>query len=246
MGVSGLMVAALTVGMASPVLAQGFAMPLPDKTDIPDTYATALCPDVAAGKKMMSDYLVPGQSFADPEVFVAGLEATGCAYDNSRVGDITIEAVIERLQVQKGETFILYRGTKADGSSVVGLVHEEGNNAHPRTPLEEWIAYNTIDGTITLAEGERGAYWCPTPDMAMAVVDAIAAAADTDEKVAALKLGVAQYFCPPAVGEFQISDVLGETYIDGGFEAEEVWTALGATDATGKSMGLLYDASPFR
>jgi hypothetical protein len=236
---------ALVCGMAaSPALAEG--LPLPKAVDIPDTYATALCPDEAAGQLVLDQYLVAGQYFADTTTFLAGLEASGCAYDDGRVGPITIDSVIARKVVQAGETFILYRGTRADGTDVIGLVHEEGNNDHPRNPLEEWIAWNTMDGTITVAEGESGAYRCPTPEAAMGVVDAVAAAGDADAQLAALDVALTRYFCPEAVGDFEINDVLGETTIDLGFEAEEVWTALSATDATGKTLGLLYDASPFR
>lgn len=237
--------AALVFGMAaSPALAKG--LPLPEAVDIPDTYATALCPDEAAGRVMLDQYLLAGPQFADTTTFLAGLEATGCAYDDGRVGPIAIERVLERKNMQPGETVILYRGTMADGAVVIGLVHEEGNNDHPRNPLEEWLAWNTMDGTITVAEGERGAYWCPTPEAAMRVVDAIAGLDTAEEQFAGLEIALSRNFCPAAVGTFQISEVLGEAVIDGGFEAEEVWTALSATDETGTSLGLLYDASPFR
>lgn len=245
MRISGWIVLALALGLGgSPAL--GKELPLPAETEIPGDYVTLLCPDLAAGRDVLDNYLVPGELFVDTTTFQRGVEANGCGHRQDRVGPIKIEAVLDRRNVQPGQTYIVYRGTMADGASVIGVLHEAGHNAHPRNVLEQFLAVNTQSGVIAVGEGEHGAYSCPTPNGAVAVVDAAAASTDPLQQLAALRTGLAEHGCVAAVGEFRVTAWHNDVYIEGEYTADQGWTALSAVDQNGGTIGLLYDASAFR
>lgn len=51
--------------------------------------------------------------------------------------------------------------------------------------------------------------------------------------------------CVPAKGQYQVTLVGRKIEIDRGTEAQEYWTALMAVNASGRTIGLVFDSSPF-
>jgi hypothetical protein len=245
MRIPGWIVVTATLGlMCAPALAQ--ALPLPGEPEIPEDYATLLCQDVAGGQDVLANYLAPGEHSIDTTIFLEGLKLNDCFYKQDRVGPIKIESVIERRVAQPGQTYILYRGTMADGTDVIGILHEEGYDAYPRTEFQQFLAESTRDGVVLVSEGERGAYICASTEASMAVLDSIGQSDVPDEQLAALDRALNTNGCAAAIGEFRIIERHGDAYIAGGYEADEIWTALTAIDQSEKTVSLLYDASPFR
>lgn len=228
----------LALGIAvSPVVAKEL---LPEKTEIHEDYATAICPDEAAGQRMIADY------FVDATSFVRGLEVTGCAYSSERPEPITIISIIARKSAAPGETWLLYKGVLANGTSVIGLVEEEGNNAYPPTPLQRWGSMFARGGVLSLSAEDKRGYICPTPGAAIDVVATVLTTSGAEQQLAAFRAALRRHSCAFASGEFRVTELHHSGYIEIGLEASEDWTALSAIDAQGRSVGVIYDSSMFR
>ncbi|MBN8940812.1 MAG: hypothetical protein J0H01_15030 [Rhizobiales bacterium] len=235
----------LTLSFGAPAFGQ--ALSLPEQPEIAEDYATYLCPTEAAAATMLVDYLQHNR-------MQAGYQATGCRARTENSGPIRIVEVLRRqdmIQFGTPVTYMLYRGTMQDGQRVTGLVNEQGNNRHPRTPFTRWLASNAPGGTLTIAARDRRGHICPSPDAAMKVVAAIAEAKRRSAPVARQKTAFTNALrangCSAAAsGAYRVTALHQSEMIDLGFEADEDWTALSVTDPRGRSAGLVYDASVFR
>ncbi|QCI63361.1 hypothetical protein [Phreatobacter stygius] len=234
----------LTLWLAAPALGQ--TQGLPRQAEIAEDYATYLCPTEAAARQMLVDYLKHNR-------MEAGYRATGCRARLEPTGPIRIVQVVERHAIDefgKPTTYMLYRGTTRDGQAVTGLVNEQGNNQHPRTPFARWLAVNAPNGALTIAARDRRGHVCPDPAAAMKVVAAIAEAkrrsAPVARQQAALTAALRTNGCSAASGAYRVTALHRNEGIDVGFEADEDWTALSATDPRDRTVGLVYDASVYR
>ena len=237
------------------VAAQGVGEPLPTKTDIPSDYSTVICPSESAARKMLDGYYgvqpAPRNYTIDNGLFFQGLEATGCTQrspDASSV--ITIRQAVARrtLALARGsETYLMYRGTNAKGVALVGIVDETGNNKHPRTDFERWLSEFIPDGRLNYAPAEmRVVYACPTVEGARAAVRAIPAKGGEKAQNAAFTKARAANGCvQAAAGQYRISARHEERDIQCGFECEDVWNALAATNPRGRAVGLVFNGSHF-
>ncbi len=246
---TGLFWAALLAAGAAP-------QPLPDHVDIPETYSTVLCPDQQAAKTMLDRYYsvkpAPNNHINDTDLFFAGLKATGCAQDSqARKGVITIKSVHQRrvLTLASGqERIIRYSGINSAGIPVEGIVDEDGNNGHARTPLAEWLTERTNNGWLD-ARIDRGSPWifyrCDTPAKANAVVSATKPVAKAKPAMFQQKLqrAAAQQGCRAASDSYFVTAILSTSGNECGFECYVDLHALAATDRSGLSVGLVFDGS---
>jgi hypothetical protein len=92
-------------------------------------------------------------------------------------------------------------------------------------------------------------YECITPQSARNVVAAIPAyrrgASHTTRQVQAKNRALQANGCVIARGRFQVEQLHNKVSIITGYEAGEEWYALTATNAQGKTVGILYDVSPY-
>ncbi|WP_144037881.1 hypothetical protein [Sphingopyxis sp. KK2] len=234
---------------------QGAGEPLPGKTDIPSDFSTVICPDEAAAKTMLDHYHgvqpAPRNHTLDTGLFFEGLKATGCVQggpDATTV--ITIGEVVARrtLALAGGdETYLVYRGANAKGTALVGIVDETGNNKHPRTDFERWLAEFAPEGRLDYDPAAMSVvYSCPTIDAARAAVRAIPAkGGDKAQNTAFTKARTANGCVQAAAGQYRVSARHESRDIQCGFECEDVWNALAATDARGRAVGLIFNGSHF-
>ena len=122
----------------------------------------------------------PRNHTIDTSLYFRGLAATGCTQDSPAAkSPITIQQVLARrtLALAPGnETYLVYRGVNAKGVRVVGIVDETGNNRHPRTDFERWLAEFVPDGVLDHDPATMDKlYVCATTDGARAAVRAIPA-----------------------------------------------------------------------
>lgn len=134
------------------------------------------------------------------------------------------------------------------------LVHAQDGSGRTPQSLEDWKIENAApDGKVSLAgrnhDGYYRAYACPRFDLAEAVVAAIPDRSKTGATVkvqdAAMVAALHKNQCAPAKGLYRVTAVGHEIEIDRGPEAQEYWTALTAVDASGRTIGLVFDSSPF-
>ncbi len=243
-----LALAAPGAASASQPQSQPPSLPLPTRTDVPeDRGGVVLCPDRASAETMFSTYIADGKAgstMINLDLFFAGLQATGCTQGG---GPLTVSRVEDRKKLAEGG-FIRFIGVRPDGSMVIAIMNEDANNRHPRTALERWLEPRSDDGTLTIDAASARAYRCPSVAAARAVVTAItatdgAAGSGQARQSQALKAALRRQRCTMASGTFTITDVHEVRMIELGFEAVEEWTALSATDAAGRSIGLVYDGS---
>lgn len=225
---------------ALPVAAQ----PLPRRPDIAPEVSNILCPDEAAARRMMEDYVAHDRASE-------GYGATGCHARTAGSAPIRIAAVIHRFPVERnGQTvvFMLYRGADASGVTMVGLVDEGLNDGMPRTPLDRFLAANTRNGLL-VADAPGLAYVCGAPERARRVIDAIADARHRSlpaaGQKAAFTAALAAEGCHATSSAFRIVAVHGTETIDLGPEAEDDWTALTARDTRDHTIGLVFNESPY-
>jgi hypothetical protein len=232
------------------------AEPLPDHVDIPDSFSTVICPDQQSAKMMLDRYYgvkpAPKNHIIDTDMFFAGLKATGCAQDSTaRKGVITIKAVHQRkiLNMADGaERMIRYSGTNAVGTPVVGIVDEDGNNRHARTPLAEWLLERSSNGWLD-ARIDRGNGWifyrCDSSAKANAAVTATKPLAKAKAVMFRQRLerAAAQQGCRPASDTYYVTAILSTSGNECGFECYVDLHALAATDRSGLPVGLIFDGS---
>jgi hypothetical protein len=220
------------------------ALPLPAKQDIPADFSTVICPDAASAKRMLAEFYVPGQSWFDGPTFMRGLGVTGC---RQMSGPLQIGKVFERRVLRQGEgsTYIRYEGRRPNGEIVSGIVHEEGNNSHPRTPFEHWMRSHAPDGTVK-GGGVKKTYVCADAAAAIKVVAAIpparAKGVNNPQQVRARDEAIRASGCRRTQETYRVTAVHRSVFVILGYEASESWTALTAVDAQGRAIGLLHDA----
>lgn len=237
------------------VAVQGAGEPLPAKTDIPPDYSTVICPNEAAARQMLDRYYgvqpAPQNHTIDTGSFFQGLEATGCTQKSPDAASaITIRQVVARrtLALAGGsETYLIYRGANATGTALVGIVDETGNDKHPRTDFERWLSEFIPEGRLDYDPAEMSVvYACPVVDGARAAVRAIPAkGGDKAQNAAFAKARAANGCVQAAAGAYRISARHEERNIQCGFECDDVWNALAATDARGRAVGLIFNGSHF-
>ncbi|MBR0781075.1 hypothetical protein [Bradyrhizobium iriomotense] len=134
------------------------------------------------------------------------------------------------------------------------LVHAQSGSRLTLQSLEAWKVENAVpDGKVSLSgrshEGYYRAYACPRFDLAEAVVAAIPDRGKIRTTVkrrdAVMAAALHNNNCVPAKGLYRVTAVGHEIEIDRGSEAQEYWTALTAVDASGRTIGLVFDSSPF-
>jgi hypothetical protein len=243
--------AALVMMMA----AQGGGQPLPSKTDIPNDFSTVICPTEAAARTMLGTYYgvrpAPRNHTIDTDLFFKGLAVTGCMQNSPDAkSTITIQQAFHRrtLELAPGhETYLVYRGVNANGARVVGIVDETGNNKHPRTEFERWIADFLPGGVLNHDPAAMDKlYLCSTVDGARAAVRAIPAKGNAATRnVAFARARTANSCREAAAGRYKIIARYENRTIPCGFECEDVWNALAATDARGRAVALIFDGSHF-
>lgn len=240
-----------------PLLANAAAvLPLPDHVDIPDGFATTICPTEAAARTMLADYFrvkpAPNNHNTDTDRYFAGLKATGCSQDSLRDGTVTIRSVVARAEftLARGkETYIVYRGVMGSaGKPVFGIVDEGGNNGFPRTELAGWKELHTRDGWLDSRSMDKESgilYLCPTPQSALAVVTAMKGLTKVQWQpyLAKVKQLGAAKGCRPARDRYFVAALLDNTYNDCGNECGIDLTAIEAIDRSGLKVGLIFDAS---
>lgn len=243
--------AALVMMMA----AQGSAEPLPSKTDIPSDFSTVICPTEAAARTMLGTYYgvqaAPRNHTIDTGLFFKGLAATGCTQDSPDAkSTITIREVVARrtLTLAPGsEAYLVYRGVNASGTKVVGIVDETGNAKHPRTDFERWLAEFMPDGVLNHDPATMDKlYLCSSVDGARATVRAIPAKGSEATRSAAFaKARTANGCREAAAGRYNVTARYENRTIPCGFECEDIWNALAATDPRGRAVALIFDGSHF-
>lgn len=244
----------LTV-FAMMVAAQAASEPLPLKTDIQNDYSTVICPSEAAAREMLGTYYgvqpAPRNHGIDTSLFFKGLAATGCRQDSPDAKSvIVIRQVVARrtLTLAQGkETHLVYRGTNASGVRLVGIVDETGNNKHPRNDFERWLSEFVPDGILNYDPTTMGTvYQCSTVDSARAAVRAIPAKGnDTVRNAAFAKARTANGCRQAAAGRYRITARHENREISCGFECEDIWNALAATDPRGRPVALIFNGSHF-
>jgi hypothetical protein len=238
------------------LLLQSNALPLPERTDIPDNLSWVYCPSQQAAKTMLDDYYrvqpAPNNHGLDVTHYFKGLEATGCEQSPKSIeGTITIKQVLQRKkldQADEDDRYIRFAGLDKDGRAIAGLVDEDSNNKMPRTPLAEWLSTRATNGMLDARgdnSGGRLFYRCDSVDAAKATVSAASKSTKGDVtkfegKVAKL---AAQNGCRPAMDKYIVTATHNVASFDCGFECYVELTALSATDRSGVSIGLIFDAS---
>lgn len=235
--------------------AQAGGEPLPLKTDIQTDYSTVICPDESAARAMLDRYYgvqpAPRNHVIDTGLFFEGLAATGCRQDSPDAKSvITIREVVARRTLalaESKETHIVYRGTNASGVELVGIVDETGNNTHPRTDFERWLSEFVPGGVLAYDPATMGmVYSCATLEGARSAVVAIPAKGDDGARSAAFVKARTAHGCrQAAAGRYRITARHEERVIACGFECEDVWNALAATDARGRPVALIFNGSHF-
>jgi hypothetical protein len=238
------------------LLLQSAPLPLPEKLDIPDNHSWVYCPNQAAAKTMLDQYYrvqpAPNNHGLDIQHYFRGLEATGCEQSpESFSGAIAIKQVLQRRkldQADEDDRYIRFQGQDKDGNIVAGIVDEDSNNQMPRTPLAEWLSTRATNGMLDARgdnSGGRLFYRCDSVDAAKATVSAASKSTKGDVtkfegKVAKL---AAQNGCRPAMDKYIVTATHNVASFDCGFECYVELTALSATDRSGVSIGLIFDAS---
>ena len=235
----------LFLAIAAPSLAED--LPLPEHRDVPEDYSAVICPNQASAATMLRDFHQESSyGNLDTPKFMEGLSATGC---EQRGGPLEIDNVIDRRTIGNGQDgpFIAFKAHRPDGTAVFGTVDEGGNNRHPRTPLERWTQLHAPDGMLEAGANGLATYRCPTASSAQAVVSAVPKGSESGEpdpkQASAFKAALKSQKCAPAAGKFRVTEVHGSIFISLDIESGEDWTALSVTDASGATVGLVYDAS---
>lgn len=238
-------IALLLSAVSAPLLAQGLS--LPERRDIPEDYSAVICPNEAAASRMLRDFHAESQYRSlDTPKFMEGLKATGCEQHG---GPLEIDAVLDRRPIGDGRDgpFIAFKAHRPDGTIVFGTVDEAGNNRHPRTELERWAQLHAPEGVLQAGANDLPTYRCASPKAAQAVVAAIPQpgrpGVANPKLSAAFKTAIKAQGCSLAMGKFRVTEIHDSAFISLGFEEGEEWTALTATDASGATVGLVYDAS---
>ncbi|SEH18407.1 hypothetical protein SAMN05428974_2640 [Sphingopyxis sp. YR583] len=237
------------------IAVQGGGEPLPAKTDIPSDYSTVICPNETAAREMLGTYYsvqpAPRNHTIDTSLFFKGLAATGCTQNSPDAkSTITIQQALQRrtLTLAPGrETYLVYRGVNASGAKLVGIVDETGNAKHPRTDFERWLAEFIPDGVLDHDPASTSKlYLCATTDGARAAVRAIPAKGKEAPRNAAFaKARTANGCRDAAAGRYKVTARYENRTISCGFECEDVWNALAATDARGQPVALIFNGSHF-
>lgn len=223
---------------------------LPIRTDVPEDYSMVHCPNEPATRTMLRNYYVTdNKGFLGP-TFFKGLEATGCEQQS---GPVTIVEVLERISMgsEPSDTYVAFRsigtGGALKGKQIFGIVNEEGNNQHPRNALDRWKRMHAAHGVVTASPADKRVYLCPTPKAAMNVIAAIPPVrqkgVNQPIQVRAKEAAIKTNRCGWATGRFRVTAIHSSAFISLGYEVGEHWTALTATDARGKSVGILHDSN---
>lgn len=243
------------MSLAALVMMVAASEPLPAKTDIQSDFSTVICPSEAAARQMLGTYYgvqpAPRNYTLDTSLFFEGLKATGCTQSSPDAKSvITINQVLARrtLTLAGGsETHLIYRGTNVKGVRLVGIVDETGNNVHPRNDYERWLSDFIPGGVLDYDPTTMEmVYSCPTVDGARAAVRAIPAKGKDAVRNAAFARARAANGCrQAAAGRYKITARHENRTIECGFECEDVWNALAATDPRGRPVALIFDGSHF-
>lgn len=223
--------------------------PLPARTDVPEDFSMVHCPDETATRTMLRDYYVKDNDWIDIPIFFKGLEATGC---KQLSGPVTIVEVLERKSFRAGPSgvHVAFRsvGSSGDlnGRQIFGIVHEFGNDQHPRTPFDRWKKTHAPDGAVTAKPTEKRVYVCPTPKAAMNVVSSIPPVRNKGVnqplQLRAKEAAIKANRCRWATGRYEVTALHTEVFISLGYESGEHWHALTAIDADGRLVGILHDS----
>lgn len=238
---SGAALGFLAFAFASMPAAHAQTEALPQQVEIAEDFGTYLCPSENAARRMAGHL--------QRSDIAGGYQATGCRARPDRSGAIRITQVLQRFRIDAfvpPQTYMLYRGTATDGREVIGLVSEDGNNRHPRDALGYFLRDHSRDGTIT-AEAHNPAYVCPDGVAAAKAVVALAdrarSVAPAARRAASLREALAANGCSLAQGQYRVTALNQRQQAEPSLEAEEDWVALSATDRTGRTVGLLYNAA---
>lgn len=223
--------------------------PLPTLTDVPDDFSMVHCPNEAATRAMLRDYYVKDKDWIDIPTFFKGLEATGC---KQLSGPVEIVEVLERKSFRPGPSgiHVAFRSVgfsgNLKGDQIFGIVHEDGNNRHPRNALDRWKQTHAPDGVVTAIPADKRVYVCPSSKAAMNVVAAIPPVRrkgmNQPLQIRAKNAAIKANGCSWATGRFRVTAVHNAVFISLGDEVGEYWHALTATDERGKSVGILHDS----
>lgn len=238
---------AASITFTAPHFAAAHAEPLPRQRDIPEDLSTVICPDPASANRLLEDYYrVDDAGIFDTSHFFDGLEEMGCRQGS---GPLAMEEVLSRKSLREGKagSYVAYRGRRADGSAVFGIVDEVVNDMHPRTAFGQWMALHAPSGRLVNHPGGGKLYLCRSPDAARQAVRAIPPVreqgAANPHQNRARDPAFAANGCVLARGEFRITAVGTSAFISTGPEVGEDWTALDAIDDQGRAIGLVYDAA---
>ena len=227
--------------------------PMPTRTDVSEDFSMVHCPNETATRTMLRDYYVKDKDWIDIPTFFNGLEATGC---KQLSGPVTIVEVLERKSFRAGPSgvHVAFRsigsGADLNGIQIFGIVHEFGNNQHPRTPLDRWKQTHAPDGVVTAKPAEKRVYVCPTSKAAINVVASIPPVRKKGViqplQIRVKNAAIKTNRCSWASGRYWVTALHTAVFISLGNEAGEYWHALTATDARGTPVGLLHDSDIMR
>ncbi len=242
---------AIILAVATPAISMRTEIPpsqyMPTKTDIPDDLGgVTTCADAVATAAMFDNYFQNGTgTMKDIDLYFTGLKATNCVQTS---GPMTILRVYDRKKLVDG-SYILFEGKLPDGKIITAIVNENSVNTHPRTELERWKREHNPDGKLQTKDFYRPAYRCPSADAARNVVRAIPDPATQgltkSKALRAFKNALKIQKCTVTKGTFDVIEVYEMQWIILGYEDGPGWTALKAVDDAGRTVGLIYDGSPF-
>ena len=119
--------------------------------------------------------------------------------------------------------------------------------------IGEGVNIDARTGEIRLSgrsdKGYYRAYACPSFAAARAVIGAVPRPNErrgtVARQVAAMRAALRRQNCSPARGSFRATALGPDVWINHGYEAEENWVAVAASNVRGDALGLVIDASPY-
>ena len=118
------------------------------------------------------------------------------------------------------------------------------------TALAEFKTMFAADGVLQLwgqdDKGYSGGWACPDFAVARTVVALLQPGDDPKAKDLAFARIRIKAGCIAAKGQYLVTDAAPDlAMVNWGYEAEDAWQALQATDSAGRAVGLVFNASPY-
>lgn len=119
--------------------------------------------------------------------------------------------------------------------------------------LGEGVAIDARTGEIRLSgrshKGYYRAYACPSFGAARAVIGSVPRPDErrgtVARQVSVMRAALHRQHCSPARGTFRATTLGPDVWINHGYEAEENWVAVAASNVRGGTLGLIIDVSPY-